>query len=521
MAERPRGSAITRGRSKDSQTSSLPATPMASHHGPRLPHRIAIIGSGAAGSSATYFLHQAFSSPTSSTSPRPEPLQVAITVYERNTVIGGRVNEITIHLPNKTVAATKKNTNTKHDTTRVLVETGASIFLKTNRNLYETAKKFNLEFTDDDSNEKDTSLGVYDGHGFIFTTTGSTIWDTINSLWRYGLSSPITVYRAAREAARRFYRTYDDQKAWDRWGQWLDDHNFGEYMPVSIRAYLKSKGVSDRFIDEVVEPITRVNYGQNANINSLAGLVVLTALFGDVKRVKAGNARIFSKMLEEASPIAKVKLNTQVDKIFRLAPGAIDGYTVESTRKTEDGRRVKERAVFDTVLIACPIHQSGIDFPNVSLPKQVPYVELHVTFVIGQLNPSSFGFPSGKKTRLPTSILTIDNPAIPFLSLGLIATSGDKKTTITKLFSRKYLSDDDLSKYYSAIKHVIRKVWKSYPELTTDVVDRGMIELANNLFYVNGLESAFSTMESETVAAANVVRIIKARVMSVATKAKL
>ena len=87
----------------------------------------------------------------------------------------------------------------------------------------------------------------------MFTTTGHTTWDTFKSLWRYGLTSPITVYRAAQQAANKFYKTYDDSKPWEAWGRWLDDHNFSEYLNVSIREYLRGKNVSDKFIDEIVE----------------------------------------------------------------------------------------------------------------------------------------------------------------------------------------------------------------------------------------------------------------------------
>ena len=71
--------------------------------------------------------------------------------------------------------------------------------------------------------------------------------------------------------------------------------------------------------------------------------------------MKTGNSKIFEKMLDEASSNVRTKMNTNVDRVFRLAPGAVDGIIVESTCKKEDGSTVKEREVFDAVIVACPI----------------------------------------------------------------------------------------------------------------------------------------------------------------------
>ncbi len=95
--------------------------------------RIAIIGAGAGGSSAAFYLS--------------EHLQVAeVTIFEASGYVGGRAHTI----------------NALNDS-RYPVEIGASIFVEANRNLVSAAELFDLELIKNSPNlgGLDESLGMY------------------------------------------------------------------------------------------------------------------------------------------------------------------------------------------------------------------------------------------------------------------------------------------------------------------------------------------------------------------------
>jgi prenylcysteine oxidase / farnesylcysteine lyase len=90
------------------------------------------------------------------------------------------------------------------------MELGASIFVRANKNLWRASDEFNL--TRLDFEEKDSTMGIWDGHNFLLTVslpltsvnsanymfssqTGgggylSDWWNTLKVLWRYGYAAP-------------------------------------------------------------------------------------------------------------------------------------------------------------------------------------------------------------------------------------------------------------------------------------------------------------------------------------------
>ena len=127
-------------------------------------------GGGAAGTSAAYWLKNAFPSGKSG-------IQVSTTLYERNDYLGGRSTVVPI----------------KDDPSLGLIELGASIFIERNYNLMNATERFGLErkrMTED--RKKMRGLGIWDGKQFLFEESGNDYWDTVKVLWRYGYS-PVKV----------------------------------------------------------------------------------------------------------------------------------------------------------------------------------------------------------------------------------------------------------------------------------------------------------------------------------------
>ena len=84
----------------------------------------------------------------------------------------------------------------------------------------------------------------------------------------------------------------------------------------------------------------------------------------------------------------------------------------------------------------------------------------------------------------------------------------DGEPTVAKIFSKERVEDAWLEKVFEGqVEVVARKVWDSYPVLppTTEFPP---VKLAEGLYYVNAFEPFISTMETETIAARNVVELL-------------
>lgn len=106
--------------------------------------RIAIIGAGAGGSSAAFWI--------AATKER-FGLDVEVDVYEKESYVGGRS---TIVYP-------------YNDTTLPPVELGGSIFVKANKNMWRASEEFNL--TRRNFDDPNSTMGVWDGSSMLFSVS--------------------------------------------------------------------------------------------------------------------------------------------------------------------------------------------------------------------------------------------------------------------------------------------------------------------------------------------------------------
>jgi prenylcysteine oxidase/farnesylcysteine lyase len=169
--------------------------------------RIAIVGAGAAGSSAAFWISKA--------KERFAALDVDVDVYERASYVGGRESP-------------KQNKKNKKGslcflllgTTTVYpygnrslspIEIGATIFVRANKNLWRASEEFNL--TRRKFGMRSTGLGIWDGRQFLLTVriidvfpfcrgsyflfsqlkNDDSIMDMLRIFWRYGAFSPYKV----------------------------------------------------------------------------------------------------------------------------------------------------------------------------------------------------------------------------------------------------------------------------------------------------------------------------------------
>ncbi|KAI9179947.1 hypothetical protein H9P43_005300 [Blastocladiella emersonii ATCC 22665] len=447
------------------------------------PKRVAIVGAGPGGTSAAYFLSKAFPG-------------IEIDVFESADRIGGRCHS------EELVLSAALNLTAR-------VEWGASIFVEENRNLVQAARAFNLST---DGDPEDNSPGPYvaslwDGSRIVFEMDLRGGWRSkLRGLLRYGLA-PSLVARLADSQAAKLANVYRaDFPSFAAWGD-LVGHLRLEY-PINVTAtkYFHARSVSPAFKAEVIEAITRVNYGRNLDeVHGLGALIGFVQ--GPTYTVAEGNQRIFEGFL--AASGARVHLNTRIAAVDR--DDETGGYTLRTT-DSDNG------SSYDTVILAIPpTAAASIQLPASAKPiaasPPVTYHHIHVTHVLGRLNATTF--PSA-----PAQILTTKQSRnvqsvsrVRDLSGGLFP----RGVHLYKVFSTVSLGNSPLrDTLFDRVDREWAREWDAYPVLRPRKLKAPLADFFPplglddaGLFYLNGFERFLSTMETATVASRNLVRYLQ------------
>ncbi|KAJ7042618.1 Prenylcysteine lyase-domain-containing protein [Mycena alexandri] len=440
--------------------------------------RIAIIGAGAGGSSAAWWISKA---------KERFGIDVEIDVYDKESYVGGRSTTVYPY----------------GNTSLPPVELGASIFVKVNKNMWRAVEEFNL--TRHDFRE-DNGLGIWDGEKLLFTASGGWWgwWDSAKALLRYGFQSPRRTQAFVDRMTNKFLTLYSadsETPTWDNITHLSSSLSWSDLVSKTTSEYLKSEGVSDKFISELVEASTRVNYGQNADeIHALEGACSLAPT--GASAVEGGNFQIFEQFLNRSD--ANLYLNTSVTSI---SPASKGQWVVESARGSE---------TYTAVILAAPLHSTSIELPieiSAQVPPQ-PYVHLHVTLfttTLSSIPPQSLSLPAS--TKIPPMLLTTfegarnggKEPEFNSMSYHGLISEGE---WVVKIFSKKRISQKWLSNMFGGqVGWIYRKEWDAYPVLppTSSFPN---IKLAPGFYYVNSFEPFISTMETETLASRNIVDLL-------------
>ncbi|KAI0946772.1 hypothetical protein AcW1_010141 [Taiwanofungus camphoratus] len=455
-------------------------------------NRIAIIGAGAGGSSAAFWISKA---------KERFGLDVEVDVFERNNYIGGR----------STVVFPYDNPEFEP------VELGASIFVNINKNLWRATEEFGLErinFGDDDN-----VMGLWDGSEILLTTGGGSLlngwWDTVKIIWRYGYQAPTRTKALVKFIQDKILVLYG--RAAPRFTNLTslaDTLGWRTALARTTAEFFDTQGIDRRWTRELVEAATRVNYGQNVDaIHALEGLASLVPT--GASSVKSGNFQIFENFLRRSN--ASVHLNTSVTAIARDNSGS---WII----RTNTSRQAQ---AYRAVILAAPFHSTSIALSPPSLASSIPvqpYVHLHVTLLSTSSrtpNPAYFGL---KGETAPTEILTtyqkvrMEGAREPeFNSMtyhgkvqgrsGETWEGPEGEEWVVKIFSKERITDDWLESMFGKVGWVLRKEWDAYPVLPPTTTFPP-IKLAQGLYYVNAFEPFISTMETETVSARNAVDLL-------------
>ncbi|KAI0381324.1 Prenylcysteine oxidase [Hypomontagnella monticulosa] len=490
----------------------------------RHPKQVAIIGAGAAGSSAAYHLHKYA---------EQEGLEVNITIFEKTDRIGGRTLTVNVHGDPLSP-----------------VELGASIFVEVNHILFNATEEFNLPVTDPGTDEKGL-LGVWDGETFVYTQDSESWgwWNLAKLLWKYG-SAPYYTHRLVQDTIRTFLKLYEaphfpfrslSTKAFDL--------GLVKITGVTGQQFLAENKLDGPFAREIVQASTRVNYASNLQYIHGLGTMVAMAPEGAMA-VAGGNWQIFLHMA--INSMAYISLNSTVTSITKEGPG-LPRYTLATkTTGAENEESADYPVVFDDVVIATPYQFSGITHDAETIPHPVdsiPYVELYVSLFATSYRFSPAFFNLEPASTVPISVLTTLHPdeevksgpegvgKAGFYSATLVKVVTNPKTLNTeyvyKIFSPEKVTPEFLSRLLgvqvpetftssdtedketsedaktavSPITWYHAAVFHPYPQKLPRVTFQDPI-LGDGLWYTSGIESFISTMETSALMGMNVARLI-------------
>ncbi|KAI8290596.1 Farnesylcysteine lyase [Colletotrichum sp. SAR11_240] len=479
--------------------------------------QVAIIGAGAGGSAAAYYLQQYAEA---------DGIEVNITVFEKTNHVGGRT---------LTVEA--------YDNPLEQVELGASIFIEANQILYNASRRFGLPLKEPESGS-DGFLGIWDGEQFVYTQDDSSWqwWNLAKLFWKYGLA-PYKAQKLVQSTVDTFLQLYEaphfpfrslTQRAFE-----LD---LLKATSVTGKEFLANNDIGELFSDHIIQAATRVNYA--SNLKYIHGLETMVSMAPEgAKQVIGGNWQIFDTMLQKTN--ATVNRNTTVTSMeVKTGPTSSKYFISAKDSHADAGVEADQYPVaFDNVVIATPWQYSDISVAEDLFQRkidEIPYVKLHVTLFASpfRLSPEYFGMEPGSKA--PDTVLTTLNPAdeakagaegagkAGFYSISTLRTATNPETLkdefIYKIFSPKQVTAEFLSQLLGVKvpETIVSKdkteavdpiswyhphVFHSYPIEYPRVTFQDPI-LRDGLYYLSGMESFISCMETSALMGMNVAKLI-------------
>ncbi|NXJ72748.1 PCYOX oxidase, partial [Rostratula benghalensis] len=294
----------------------------------------------------------------------------------------------------------------------------------------------------------------------------------------------------------------------------LGGEDFTRMLNQSIDEALQRAGFSQKFINEVVCPAMRVNYGQGVNINSFVGAVSLAGVDSGLWSVKGGNKLVCTGLLYAAKAELIHGDVISIEPKTRPRPSGDPVNLYHLTYNTTAGLTGD---TYDIVVIAAPLGPklANITFKNFHPPIPEfpnPYHQTVATFIHGRLNTSFFGYRDPSSFHL-ASIFTTENPNLFINSLGVVSPVGEEKggkpthqddptLAVWKVFSREELTKEQLDLLFTSYHSVEAKTWWAYPRYSPPEKCPPLV-LHRHLYYLNGLERAASAAELSAVAAKN------------------
>lgn len=327
--------------------------------------KIGIIGAGIGGCAAAYYLHQKL--------PDSE-----IYIFDKLDRVGGRLYHRQIE--------------------SITNELGATFFHTVNKNMMNFVTEFNLPVIE----YVFPRFGIWNGNEIIFTSSRNSLVTNLKLLFRYRMTA-LKLNGLIKTAKKRVLELYKpDQPIYTNLKELFTVGNIHEWIGTPFDELLRSMGISQKFVEEIIEPSTRMIYSQNAGIGSFAGLATLISSDGTpLYKLKEGNSALTVQMVKSSN--AQVKLSTEIQEIKELN----GKFQLNYDEALND---------FDAIILAAPLEQAKLTL-NFDIPsfEMRLYQRTYFKLIIGKVNPSYFG--KANVEEIPELLMTQNVPSVPFTVL--------------------------------------------------------------------------------------------------------
>lgn len=448
------------------------------------PRKIAVIGGGIGGTAAAFYLRQEFGP------------AVKIDVFESGTV-GGRL-------------ATVKMGDHEY-------ESGGAVIHPLNLHMKHFIEKLGLP----PRKELPSKMAIFDGKELVFEESDWFIINFLKMLWRYGLNF-IRMQMWVEGVLDKFMRIYQYQQygysfsSVERLLHAMGGDSFLTLMNQTLEEAMLADGFSQVFLNEIVAPITRVNYGQSVRINGFVGAVSLAGADSGLWAVDGGNKKVCVGLLYHSkSELVSGKV-TSIS--YKVRPSK-RGTTANFYEVNYVGDSGSAHSLYDIVIIATPLHQGKSDITfsgfSPSIPSHYPgrYHQTVATLVHGLLNVSYLGSAEPASEFSASDILTVDSKGAVIHSLSSLdpvhipegyrrpPTSEPK---VWKVFSPRPLTQEQLESMFLSYDSVFETPWLAYPSYRPPQRKSPPFILHSRMYYLNAVEWAASAMEMSAISARNV-----------------
>ncbi|XP_046615254.1 prenylcysteine oxidase-like isoform X1 [Neodiprion virginianus] len=444
--------------------------------------KIAIVGAGIGGASASHFLTELLDG------------NLEIDIFEADQ-IGGRL-------------ATVRVNDEEY-------EAGGSIIHSRNKYMKAFLELLGME---ERPTSKGMRAGVWNGGEFVIMESNWKIVTMMKLLYRYGLQ-PFKLYRHVNtilDSFENIYRYQDEGVAYDNVHDLISamSPEFPKLLQISTAEYLHSLGFSKEIINELVEATLVVNYGQNTDVHSFVGCVSVAGAGADLWSVKGGNKEVPIHLIYRNSKVNLVP--SQVKEIrYLLNNDSLPQYEISYNNA---GSNNVMKNIYDIVVIATPLTEDQkyeikfMDFQKIeSLQLPGNYQTTVATFIQGDLIPSHFGLDDPID-----AILSCDPNKTEINSVGkLFPVNGPigKDSQVWKVFSKHRLTSRQISSMFSNVGQLREIPWKAYPKYST-APRLDNFQLHDSLYHVNAIEWAASAMEMSAIGGKNVALLIHKKLTS-------
>ncbi|NXN78782.1 PCYOX oxidase, partial [Bombycilla garrulus] len=356
--------------------------------------------------------------------------------------------------------------------------------------------------------------GVYNGEEFVFEESSWYFINLLKLLWHYGLN-PLRMSMWVEDILDKFMRIYRYQmheyafSSNERLLHALGGNDYLQLLNQTIDEAMQKAGFSQKFINEVVCPAMRVDYGQGVTINAFVGAVSLAGAQSNLWSVKGGNKLVCTGLIYSSKAEVIPGTVVSIEPKTRARRGGDPVKLYQVTYNTSSGLTGD---TYDMVVIATPLGRKMADITFLNFEPPIPefpnpYHQTITTLVHGRLNASFFGYSDPQAFQLG-AVFTTDNPKLFFSSVGAVTPAGGTGTklpspsAVWKVFSNQELTKEQLNLLFSSYDSVRVKAWLAYPQYSPP--ERlPPIVLHEQLYYLNGLERAASAMEVSAIAARN------------------